>query len=331
VFALSSSLPPHPSPPIPPPLLPSVPPSAPPPRRIIASIFFVLGAFVHLLVAHAQAALVTITGQARPGLAMWTIFSAWTQLFGTILVLIGSIVFSGGSLGAVGAGAVLHLIGFTMWGIAILIAFGIAFVVSTTVAIMPAYGERIYAWSNIVALVFLLLNVILLNLGAVLLTVRDPPGIWLTAGLLYLIAAVYGTIGWFTATRGSYGYFTPILGYATAAAMTSGALGAGALGAGALGAGAGLGAGAAMAGKPYSSAGVPGTTMGGAAVPGTMAGAVGPTMGATTPGMGMATTPAMATTPGMGGVGTSAATTPTMGGAPMISSAPPATVPQVPV
>ena len=240
------------------------------------------------------------------------VLSAWLQFIATILVLIGSAIFSSGTLNGVSAGAIVLLTGFTMWGHAILIAFGISYIVSTVVVLMPDVLQRQYAWSGIVATLFLLVQFILLNLGSVLLVVRDPPGVWLTAGLLYLIGSIYGLVGWAISHHGAYGYFTPILGFVTGALATSTALAGLGVGAG-LGAatGAGLGAGATMAGKGvpggYGTTGaVPGTTMGtSGAMPGTTMGTTGMSVGPGT--TGYSTTPTSglgSTVPMMGTTGT---------------------------
>ncbi len=124
-----------------------------------------------------------------------------------------------------------------------------AYMVSTVVAVMPDYRQRQHAWSGTTSLVFLLVSFLLFNLATVLLVVRDPPGIWLTAGLLYLIASIYGLVGWAIAIHGVLGFFTPLWGFVSTAAMTSGALAGVGLGAAAgVPAGAALGAG--MAAKP---------------------------------------------------------------------------------
>jgi hypothetical protein len=217
---------------------------------IIAACFWIFGALTHLLVTMGQVALVKIAG-TTPGIGRWALGAAWLQLLAAVTVLIGSAVFSGGSLSAASAGAILLLIGFTIWGHAILISFGISYIAATVVTLMPDVAHRRYAWSGITATLFLLVEVILLNLASILLVVRDPPGIWLTAGLLYLVAALYGLVGWSVSSRGSYGYFSPILGFTTAAYMTTGALGGtgllagaagGALAAKAVGGGPGVGA-----------------------------------------------------------------------------------------
>lgn len=126
---------------------------------------------MHLGNAFAQAAIVTIN-QKRPGIATWAILAAWVQIVATILVLIGSCVWAGGSLDSWAAGvrtpestpriclpyalaaltassqhttlslqAILLLIGFTLWGHALLAAFSISYVVSTVVPLMPDYKQ----------------------------------------------------------------------------------------------------------------------------------------------------------------------------------------------
>lgn len=68
-----------------------------------------------LMSAFAQSALVTVDGR-RPGLATMAITAAWFSLVATIILLIGSAIMVGGGLDNAGAGAILLLIGFTIWG-----------------------------------------------------------------------------------------------------------------------------------------------------------------------------------------------------------------------
>lgn len=68
----------------------------------------------------------------------------------------------------------LLLIGFTIWGHAVLIQFGVSYVISTVAVLMPDFRQRQYAWSAITSLLFLLVQFILYNLASVLLVVRDP-------------------------------------------------------------------------------------------------------------------------------------------------------------
>lgn len=198
---------------------------------ITASCFWIVGALLSLLTAYVQAAVVTVAGVPRPRLASWLLISAWLQLIAVVLVLVGSAIFGGGSLDDASAGAIVMLLGFTMWGHAVLISYGVSYVVSTTVAFMTSPLERSYAWTSIASLIFVLVQLVLLNLATVLLVVRDPPGMWLTAGLLHLVASVYGLAGWATAIRSSTAFFAPVvLGFATSTALLApvGGVGAGA-------------------------------------------------------------------------------------------------------
>lgn len=150
-----------------------------------------------------------------PGLAKWYIFASLLLLTGYISVFIGSCIFSGGSLSATGAGAILILIGFVLVTLAILILFAIAYIVSTVVTWMASYRERLYTWHNATSLLPLVVQYLLFNVASVALVVRDPPGIWLVAGLLFLVGSVYGIFGWLLNMIGSRHYFAPVLGYAT--------------------------------------------------------------------------------------------------------------------
>lgn len=135
---------------------------------IIASIFFVLGSLVHLANAFAQAAIVTLNNK-RPGIAKWAIVAAIVQLIATTIILIGSCVWSGSSLNSWSAGAMLLLIGYTLWGHALVAAFSIAYVVSTVVPMMPDYKQRRYAWASVTSTLVLVVSMILMNIACILL------------------------------------------------------------------------------------------------------------------------------------------------------------------
>lgn len=226
---------------------------------IIAAIFWVLGAMLHMITAFGQAALVTVQGK-RPGVAFWTIVGAALQLVGTIFVLIGACVLAGSTAGTVSAGAILLLIGFTLWAHGIIAAFGVAFVVASMAPVMNDFRQRQYSWNGLVSILLILVQFILISLGCVLLIVRDPPGIWMTCALLWTVACVYGLFGWLLNIRGTWGFFTPILGFGTAAYATSGTLAGAGMGAGAGAAAAKSGAG--MSAAPASAAMLPGTATG---------------------------------------------------------------------
>lgn len=189
----------------------------------------------------------------------------------------------------------LPLCSFTIWAHAVIIAFGVSFVVSTMTPLMLDYRQRQYAWNGLVSTLLILVQFILISLGAVLLVVRDPPGIWLTCALLWTVASIYGLFGWMLHLRGTWGFFTPVLGFGTAAYGTS-TLGGAAGGAGAgmaTGALAGGATGAALSDKDRRHSGAGG-----------MAGPMGaaPMAGSAAP-MGTGVGPTAGTTAGMGGAG----------------------------
>jgi hypothetical protein len=243
-------------------------PSLPPYARVIAACFWVVGALVYLLSSYAHAAAVMIEGR-RPGLALVAIGAAWLQLVATVILLIGAAVLVGGGLNNVGAGAVLFLIGFTLWTIALLSFFTVAFVISTVAPLMPLPLMRQFAWGSATSTLVLVTGMILYNVASISLVARDPPGLMLVAAIIYVIGSVYLLFGALLSMRDNATMYTP---FWNAARLYPGVgAGAAALATGAaLGAGAGAGMGAGMGAATAKGMG-PGVGTGGVVGPGTTA------------------------------------------------------------
>lgn len=64
-------------------------------------------------------------GNYTPGISRWAVAGAALQLLATCLVLIGSALWAGDTWTLVSAGAIVLCIGFTLWGLAMLIALGV--------------------------------------------------------------------------------------------------------------------------------------------------------------------------------------------------------------
>jgi hypothetical protein len=137
-------------------------------------VLWVIASLLHLLGAFVETAALAVT--PRPAVARWLISSAFLQLVGTILVLVGSAVFTGDNLSDAGAGAIIWLIGFTLWMFASLMEFGVALMVATAVVLMPTMLHRNRAWHGLLSSLLLLISLIFFALGSILFIARDPPG-----------------------------------------------------------------------------------------------------------------------------------------------------------
>lgn len=276
----------------------------PPPRRIIGSIFWLIGSFIHLFASLGQALAVAVNG-VRPSPAKWLIFGAVMQLIGTLLILIGSCVVGGSTLSSVSAGAILMFIGFSMWALNVLIALGVNWTVASMAAAFPLPRQRQYAWSAFTSTMFLLVQTLLYVVGSVALIVRDPAGLWLAAGLYFLVGSIYGTWGWMGQMRGGFGYYTPVMGLMNAGLVGTGAgVGAGVATGAATGAVAGAGTAAAVHHHEQQHAG-----MGMGAAPGATGMGAGPGMMKSGSGLGSGVGSGVG--PGMAGAGPGTATTAT--------------------
>jgi osmotically inducible lipoprotein OsmB len=221
--------------------------------RIIGSAFWVLGAFLYLLWALGHAAAVTISN-VRPGAAKWVVIGAVAQFIGFILVFIGACVFSGGDLDTVSAGAILFMIGFSLYTLHVLIMLGVAWTNATLAAIFTDPRQRNYAWVHKTSHVPLLIQSLFYLIGSITLVVRDPQGLWLGGGILFIVASVYGFWGWLGQMRAGYTFYAPTLMYMTPAYMGQGFMPGAATGA-AVGGATGMAAAKGMGGGAATGAG----------------------------------------------------------------------------
>jgi hypothetical protein len=180
---------------------------------IVAACAWLVGAVLHLLTAHAQVAIVTVAGVPRPGLASWLLVSSWVQLISVLLLLIGSAIMVGGGTTNASGGAILLLAGFVLWGTATLALFGTSFVISTTVVGMETPTQKQFAWGSTTATLVNAVALLLLVVGSVALVVRDPPGLYYTGAVLYIVGASYLVFGTHMLSRETSQFFTPVLGF----------------------------------------------------------------------------------------------------------------------
>ena len=75
------------------------------------------------------------------------------QLVGLILLVIGTAIFIADNTGALTAGAIIMLIAFSTWNIALLQAFGSAFATATVAVMMPSAALRRAAWDSAVSII----------------------------------------------------------------------------------------------------------------------------------------------------------------------------------
>jgi hypothetical protein len=138
------------------------------------------------------------------------------------------------------------------------------------VALMTTPLQRSYTWGSTTGNLILAVALVLYLVGTVSFVVLDPPGLFFTGAVLHIVASSYMMFATSVLTRESRAFYTPVLGFATAAFAGSVVAGVGA-GAGASGlpAGAvaakGAGAGTGIGGAPTTAtSGAGGGTGGGA-------------------------------------------------------------------
>lgn len=155
-----------------------------------------------------------------PGVARWAVTAAVLQLLATILILVGSAVWSEDNLDGVSAGAIVLLTGFTLWMASILISLATHVAVSTVLHHVSSFSSRKHAWSELASSTFLLVAFTLYLLASIALVVRDALGAYLLSAILYIVGSVYALAGWAAAMRGAAAFTHPLYGYTTAAYAT---------------------------------------------------------------------------------------------------------------
>lgn len=185
---------------------------------------FVLASLVGLAAAYAEAALVRV-GTRTPGLARILILSAWLELLGSIVLLVGSAFYLASrdepNEDQASAGTILWLIGSFIFLVGILLQTIMALIVAAVTALMAEMLHRQRAWFSIAATIMSMVGWVIFTVGAAAMVVMRGPGFLLFGSLLWLAASGLWVVAGLTRMFGTWYYFAPILSFATAAAAVS--------------------------------------------------------------------------------------------------------------
>jgi hypothetical protein len=114
------------------------------------------------------------------------------------------------------------LIGAFIWLVGMLLYTVIALVVASVTALMPEMLHRQRSWFSIASTVFFTTGWLFFTIAMCAYVVLSAPGFMLFGSLLVMVAASLWVFSFIIKMFGSYNYFVPILGFATASAATTG-------------------------------------------------------------------------------------------------------------